>query len=99
MIMPRDVDYPVFISRNQDVADVSLLSLHGKNNEKSLKQDIVANISFEVIFTLTKNYFFHHHMVGFFNKLYFNDQEYQTDGTVRDESYKGKFLFTMKYFV
>ena len=95
MIMPRDVDYPVFISRNQDVADVSLLSLHGKNNEKSLKQDIVANISFEVIFTLTKNYFFHHHMVDFVHKIYLGYHIYQTNWAMRDENYNGMFLFPM----
>ena len=38
-------------------------------------------------------------MVDFVNKIEFSDNKYQTNGTVRDEKYKGKFLFTMKYFV
>ena len=38
-------------------------------------------------------------MVDFANKLELSDQKYQTDGTVRDESYKVKWLFPMKHFV
>ena len=38
-------------------------------------------------------------MVVFVNKLELRDQKHQTNGIVRDESYKGKLLFFMKYFV
>ena len=38
-------------------------------------------------------------MVGFVNKLELSDQKYQTNGNLRDENYKGKFLFSMKDFV
>ena len=38
-------------------------------------------------------------MVDLVNKIEFNDYNYQTNRTVRDESYKRKFLFTMKEFV
>ena len=38
-------------------------------------------------------------MVEFFNKIEFNDKKYQTNGTVRDGSYKGKIVYPMKYFV
>ena len=38
-------------------------------------------------------------MVDFVNKVEFKDQKYQTNGTVRDGSYKGKLLFPMKDFV
>ena len=35
-------------------------------------------------------------MVGFVNKLEFNNQKYQNSEIVRDESYKRNFLFFMK---
>ena len=38
-------------------------------------------------------------MNDFVNKIEFNDQIYQTNGTVGGDNYKRKFLFTMKYFV
>ena len=38
-------------------------------------------------------------MVDFVNKLDFNHHRYLTIGTVRDESYTGKFLFPMKKIV
>ena len=38
-------------------------------------------------------------MVDFVNRLEFSDKKYKTDGTVRDENYNKKLLFTMKYFV
>ena len=38
-------------------------------------------------------------MVDFMNKLELSDQKYQTNGNIIDENYKGKFLFTIKYFV
>ena len=44
---------------------------------------------------LIKNDFFHQHMVDFVNKIEFSDNKYQTNGTVRDEKYKGKLLLTM----
>ena len=46
-----------------------------------------------------KKNFFHQSMVDFVNKLELSDQEYQTNGTVRDENYKGKLLFPMKDFL
>ena len=38
-------------------------------------------------------------MVDFVDTLYLSVQVYQTNGTVRDENYKGKLYFTIKYFV
>ena len=38
-------------------------------------------------------------MVYFVNKLDLSDQKYKTNGNIRNESYKGKFLFFMKDFV
>ena len=38
-------------------------------------------------------------MVDFVNKLDFSNQIYQTNGTVRDENYKGELSFHMKEFV
>ena len=38
-------------------------------------------------------------MVDFVDKLELSDQKYQTNGIVRDENYKGKFLFNINYFV
>ena len=38
-------------------------------------------------------------MVDFVNKLYFNDQKYQTNVTIRDEIYKGNLLFPMREFL
>ena len=38
-------------------------------------------------------------MVDFVNKRERSDQQYQTNGNLRDENYKGKFLFSMKDFV
>ena len=35
-------------------------------------------------------------MVHVFSKIEFNDNKYKTDGTVRDENYKGRLLFPMK---
>ena len=37
-------------------------------------------------------------MVDFVNKLDLNDNKYQTNGIVRYESYKGKFILLIKYF-
>ena len=38
-------------------------------------------------------------MVYYVDKLDFNYQKYQTNGTVKYEVYKEKFLFTMKEFM
>ena len=38
-------------------------------------------------------------MVHFVNKIEFNDQKCQINGTVIDNNYKGEFLFAMKEFV
>ena len=62
---------------------------------KILKQDIVKNIEIEAIVPSINKNFFHQHMVSFVNKLKFNDNTYQTNGTLRDEGYQRKFLFTM----
>ena len=59
----------MFFSNNEYVADVSLLTLHGKNIEDYDKQDIVTNISFEAIVPSIKKYLFFHRMVDFVNKL------------------------------
>ena len=39
---------------------------------------------------------FHQSMIEFINRLYLNDQKYQTNRTVTYENYKGKFVFPMK---
>ena len=38
-------------------------------------------------------------MIYFVNKLEFNYNKYQSNGTVQEENYKAKFLFTMNEFV
>ena len=38
-------------------------------------------------------------MFYFVNKLELSDKKYQTNGTIRYDNYKGKFLFPMKDFV
>ena len=38
-------------------------------------------------------------MIDFANKLELSDKKYQNNVNVRDENYKGKFLFSMKDFV
>ena len=38
-------------------------------------------------------------MMNFVNKVESSDQKYQNNGNIRDEHYKGKFLFPMKEFV
>ena len=50
------------------------------------------------ICSIKKN-LFHQPMVDLANKLDLSEQKDQTNGIVRDENYKGKFLFTMKDFV
>ena len=46
-----------------------------------------------------KRNFFCHHMIYFVNILDFNNQKYQTHGTVRDGSYNGKLSFPVNDFV
>ena len=38
-------------------------------------------------------------MIHFVNKLEFNDQKYQSNGSVRDDNYRIKLLFTIEEFV
>ena len=38
-------------------------------------------------------------MIYFVNKIYFSDKKYQTNGTVRDNSYKVKLIFPIKEFL
>ena len=87
------------VGSKEDVAAVSFLTLQGKNIEKSDKQYIVKNIEFEAIVPSIKDYFFHQRMVDFVNKIELRYQKYHTNGNVRDEHYKGKFLFPVKCFV
>ena len=56
-------------------------------------------IQFEAITPSIKKNFFHQRIVNFVNIIQFSDQKYKTNGTVRYEKYKGKFLFTMKGFL
>ena len=37
--------------------------------------------------------------MNFVNKLELSDQKYQNNGNLRDENFKGKFLYPMKDFV
>ena len=97
--MSKYKDYSSVIKSTKDVASELLVSLHGDNIEYSDKQDIVTNIEFEARIPSIKKNFFHQRMVEFANKLDSSDQKYQTNGIVRDENYKGKFLFAMKYFL
>ena len=57
------------------------------------------NIKCEAILPSIRKHFFHQRMIGSWNKLELSDKKIQTNGYLRDESYKGKLLFTMKYFV
>ena len=57
------------------------------------------NFESESIIPSIKKYLFHQRMVDFLNKLEISDQQYKTNGTVRDDNYKGNLLFTMKDFV
>ena len=56
------------VDSNEYVAAESSITLHGKNNEDSDKQDMVTNIEFEAIVPSIKKHFFHQHMVDFTNK-------------------------------
>ena len=87
------------VSSNEDVAYVSLLCLNDNNIEDYEKQDIVTNIEFETIISSIKKDLFNQRMVGFVNKIDLSDKKYQSNGIVRDDIYKGKLLFPMKYFV
>ena len=73
-----------------------MIPLCGDNIEDFDKQDIFTNISFESVIPPIKKNFFHQRMVDFVNKLEFTDQKYQTNGTVRYEIYKVRFLFPIK---
>ena len=97
--MSKDIDYPLVVIKNEDVEASSLISLHGNNNEDYEKQDMVIDIYFEAIFHSIKKSLFHQRMVDFFSELYFSDQKYQTNGTVRDENYKLKLSFTRNFSV
>ena len=97
--MLKDTSSPLVVRRNEYFSAVSLISLHGDNNEDFEKQDIVTNIYFEAVFTSIKGNFFNHLMVDFVNKLYLSDQKYQTNINAIYEKYKGKLLFTMNNFV
>ena len=72
--------------------------MHGENDEKPEEQDIVTNIEFEPVVPSIET-IFHQHMVNFVNKLEFNVHKYESNETIRDDNYKGWFLFTMKDFV
>ena len=87
------------VSSNEDVAYVSLLCLNDNNIEDYEKQDIVTNIEFETIISSIKKDLFNQRMVGFVNKIDLSDKKYQSNGIVRDDIYKEKLLFPMKYFV
>ena len=84
---------------NEDVAAASLIYFHGNNIEDYEKQDIVTNIKFESIITLIENKLFYKLMVDFLYSLDLSDQKYETNGNLRYDNYKGKFLFTTKNFV
>ena len=84
------------VSSNEYVASASLIYLHVNTIGDFDKQYIVTNIELEAIIASIKNNIFHQRMVGFFNKLELSYQKYQTNGTLRDDNYKGKLLFPMK---
>ena len=73
--------------------------MYGDNIEYNDKQEIDSNIYFETILSSIKGNSFISAWWLFFNKLELSDHQYQTNGNIRDENYKGKLLFTMKDFV
>ena len=81
------------------IAASPFLTLNGNNIENSDKQDIVSNKEFEAMITSIKKYSYHQCMMNFVDKVELSDKKYQTNGYVRDENYKGKFLLLMKDFV
>ena len=87
------------VSINEDVADASFLTFHGKKIEYCDKQEIVTKIEFESIVPSIKNNFINQSMVYFVNKIELTHQKYQTNGNRRDENYKGNFLFPMNNFL
>ena len=60
---------------------------------------MLTNIEFETIISSIKKDLFNQRMVGFVNKIDLSDKKYQSNGIVRDDIYKGKFLFPMNYFM
>ena len=81
IIMSKDADHPLFVSRNKYVAAASLIYLNGNNNEdKKLYQ--VTNIYIWSNISFNKKNFFNQSMVNFFNKLDFNYNKCQNNGTI-----------------
>ena len=80
--MSKNKESQLVVGINEDVAATSLLYLHSNNVEYYDKQDIVSNISFEVIITSITKYFFCQRMIYFVNKLYLSYQKYQTNVNV-----------------
>ena len=59
---------------------------------------LITNIYFEAVVPAAKKNFFHKFMIELVNILELNDQNYQTNGTVRSTKYKVKFLFYMGFY-
>ena len=73
--------------------------MHGNNIGDDEKQEMVTNIDFKAIITSIKKIFFHQHMFDFVNEIELSDKKYQNNWTVRDDNYKGKFLFFKNQFL
>ena len=67
----------------------------GKNEEIE-QYDMGSNIYFVAVIPTTKDNFFRHIMIGFVDILEFNNHKYQTNGILRNNNYKGKFLYPMR---
>ena len=71
--MSKNKESQLVVVNNEDVADSSLLYLHGGNIEYYERQYIVLNIEFESIVSSIKNDFFRQCMVDFVNKIELSD--------------------------
>ena len=76
-----------------------MFELHDVDDNKTEQNEIIAGIYFEAVVPTRKNNLFHQLMIGFVNLWELNYHKYQTNGTVRDENYNGKFVFPMKDFM
>ena len=97
-MMSKNKNDSLDFSRDKYFAAASLIYLHGKQWKTrtrgySYKYRIWSHCYFN------KEYLFHQHMIDFGEQTIVQRPKNQTNGTVGDESYKGKFLFTMIDFV
>ena len=94
--MSKNKEYLLLVINIGYIADASLIYLLGNNIGDFNKQNIVSKTEFESIIPSIRYNFFHQRGMNFVNILELSDQKYHTNGNVRDENYKGRFLFPMK---